>query len=107
MLDAIQAGRAYTAASLDAPSEARDETLLDRVGTEDDGFERAALRDMVRKGLDALPLRERRIVLLYVVEGQSQREIAATVGISQMHVSRLLRDALAALRSVLPADDER
>ena len=107
VLDAIQAGRAYAATSLDAPRATDDQTLLDEVGAEDPAFERAELRDLVRKGLDALPLRERRIVLLYVVEGQSQREIAATAGISQMHVSRLLRDALAALRSALAAVDER
>jgi RNA polymerase sigma-B factor len=59
----------------------------------------------VRTLLDRLPAREREIVRLRFYEQLSQSEIAERVGVSQMHVSRLLRVALGTLRSSLDADD--
>ncbi|HTK23955.1 MAG TPA: sigma-70 family RNA polymerase sigma factor, partial [Gaiella sp.] len=56
---------------------------------------------VVRQGLDALEERERRIVVLRFLRGMSQSEIAAEVGISQMHVSRLLRKSLETMRGRL------
>jgi len=101
VLDAISAGRNFRAASLDAPREEDGGSLGDALGAEDHGFERAEDRATLDRGLRALGERERRIVLLRYVDGLSQREIAARVGVSQMHVSRLLRRSIDQLRSAI------
>lgn len=101
VLDAISAGRNFRAASLDAPRDEDTGSLGDTLGGEDFEFARAEDRATIGVGLRALGERERRIVLLRYVEGLSQREIAAQVGISQMHVSRLLRRSIDDLRAAL------
>ncbi len=58
---------------------------------------------MLRRGFDELAPREREIVLLRFFEGLTQREIADAVGISQMHVSRLIRRSVDALRDTIVA----
>ena len=99
VLQALEAGQAYRTASLDAPVPGvDDETLGDRMGETDDGFLEAERRAQLAPLLDRLPERERRIVALRFVAGMTQSEIAAQVGISQMHVSRLLSRSLARLR---------
>ena len=65
------------------------------------GLERGEDRALLAGGLRALPSRERRIVQLRYYGGLSQRGIAAELGISQVHVSRLLRDSLGKLRAEL------
>jgi RNA polymerase sigma-B factor len=89
---------ATVAGALDPP---RLEPLGDDDGAPDDPIaaldDRLALLDAVR----ALPLRERRILLLSFYGERSQRGIADDVGLSQIHVSRLLRAALERLRSAL------
>ena len=60
---------------------------------------------MLAGGLDGLPERERQIVAMRFEEGLTQSQIAARIGISQMHVSRLLRRALAQLRASVGEDD--
>ena len=101
VLDAISAGRNFRAASLDAPREEDGGSLGDALGGEDHGFELAEDRATLDRGLRALGERERRIVLLRFVDGLSQREIAARVGVSQMHVSRLLRRSIDELRAAI------
>ena len=65
VLDALEAGRNYTAASLDARTgEDEDHAVLDALGSADAGYDRAEERAVLRRGLAALPERERRIVLL-------------------------------------------
>jgi RNA polymerase sigma-B factor len=99
VLEALEAGGAYRASPLTAPSD------------DDAGYrEGAALRDedmvlagaddrmLVRQLLSTLPERERMIVELRFYAGLSQSEIAEHVGVSQVHVSRLLRSSLAALQ---------
>jgi RNA polymerase sigma-B factor len=98
VLEALSAGRNFRAASLDAPPDDGGGTLGDALGRDDAGFDRAEDRAMVARGLRALGERERRIILLRYAQGLSQREIAAMVGISQMHVSRLLRRSIDELR---------
>jgi len=98
VLEALSAGRNFRAASLDAAPGDDGGTLGDALGDDDDGFDRAEERAMVERGLRALGERERRIILLRYAQGLSQREIAAMVGISQMHVSRLLRRSIDELR---------
>jgi RNA polymerase sigma-B factor len=99
VLEAMAAGRNFRAASLETPTDADGGTLADGLGQDDDGFQRAEERALVERGLRALGERERRIILLRFAQGLSQREIAALVGISQMHVSRLLRRSIDELRA--------
>ncbi len=100
VLQALEAGQAYRAASLDAPAGgAEGETLGERMGETDDGYLDAERRAQLGPLLDRLPERERRIVALRFVAGMTQSEIAERLGISQMHVSRLLSRSLAQLRT--------
>jgi RNA polymerase sigma-B factor len=73
----------------------------------DERFEQVERREMLRPAIEALPERERHILLLRFVAGKSQTEIATIVGVSQMQVSRLVTRSLAKLRIALtePADD--
>jgi RNA polymerase sigma-B factor len=100
ILEAMAAGDAYRALSLDEPlGDGLD--ALDSIGGDDDGFERVEQRYMLRSGLTHLPPREREILHLRFYEGLTQREIAERVGVSQMHVSRLIRRSIDALRERL------
>jgi RNA polymerase sigma-B factor len=101
VLEALEAGQAYRFASLDAPSPGDDDSdaLASHLGEEDkelaDAEHRAALSPLIAR----LPQREQTILHLRFFEGLTQSEIAAQLGISQMHVSRLLARSLAQLRS--------
>jgi RNA polymerase sigma-B factor len=103
VLAALDAAAANRAASLDAPSSADGRLASDRVASSDAPFEDQVA---VRQLLDRLPPRERRIVELRFDEGLTQDEIARIIGISQMHVSRLLRGALDTLRRAADAAAE-
>jgi RNA polymerase sigma-B factor len=100
VLEALGAGDAYRALSLDEPL-ADGGGPLESLGSDDANFERAEQRLMLRSGFDGLPAREREILRLRFYEGLTQREIADLVGISQMHVSRLIRRSVDALREQL------
>ncbi|HVF75732.1 MAG TPA: SigB/SigF/SigG family RNA polymerase sigma factor [Acidimicrobiales bacterium] len=101
VLEALEAGQAYRFASLDAPSPGDDdgETLGSHMGADDplmlDAEHRAALSPLIGQ----LPPREQKILHLRFFEGMTQSEIASRLGISQMHVSRLLARSLAQLRA--------
>jgi RNA polymerase sigma-B factor len=95
--EALAAAAAYRTLSLDQPFS--DGTgPLDGLGDDDLGFERAEARAMLAGGLHDLAPREREIVRLRYYEGLTQREIASRIGISQMHVSRLIRRTVDRLR---------
>ena len=99
VIDALDSANAYSTRSLHAPFDDGDETsLADKLGEDDTGFAEVEDSSLVAAGLDALDDRERRIVELRFFEEKTQSQIAAEVGISQMHVSRLLRSALATMR---------
>jgi len=101
VLEAMEANRSFSTDSLDVP---RDDSSIgiERVlGTDDEGLGRVENRVLVDSLLEALPEREQRIVRLRFEQGLTQSEIAARVGISQMHVSRLLSASLATLRGQL------
>ena len=101
VLEAMEAGHAYRFASLDSPTGAEEEgaqLLSDQLGEEDERMldveHRVALSPLVA----TLPRRERTILHLRFFEGMTQSEIAERLGISQMHVSRLLARSLSDLR---------
>jgi RNA polymerase sigma-B factor len=102
VLEALGAADAYRALSLDEPLGDGLEAL-DAIGGDDDGFERVEQRYLLRSGLTHLPQREREILHLRFYEGLTQREIADRVGVSQMHVSRLIRRSIESLRKRLAA----
>jgi RNA polymerase sigma-B factor len=100
ILEAIEAGQGYRSSSIDAPGQ-RDETLADRLGADDAEVAMVDERSVLAPALAALPERQQEVVRLRFVEGLTQSEIAARVGISQMHVSRLLAQSLARIRENL------
>jgi RNA polymerase sigma-B factor len=79
---------------------------LDALATEEVGYDHAADLDMVDRLLQQLPAREREVVRLRFYERQSQEQIAAAVGVSQMHVSRLLRKSFEQLRELIDLESE-
>jgi RNA polymerase sigma-B factor len=111
VLEAMEAGTAYTAASIDAPigGAAGDErtSLAERLPSSEHRFHRAEVRMVVDQLLDRLPEREAEILHLRFFEELSQAEIAERIGISQMHVSRLLRRTLRDLRTLLDSPAAR
>jgi RNA polymerase sigma-B factor len=100
VLEALDAGSAYTAGSLDLPLGDDDESgrLIDLLGAEDPDLVQVAPWTTLTETIGELPERERRILYLRFFEGRTQSEIGDQLGISQMHVSRLLRRALETLR---------
>ncbi|MEV6103229.1 RNA polymerase sigma factor SigF [Streptomyces sp. NPDC051940] len=95
-----EAGRAYHAASLEAAQEGESSPgLLDRLGYEDPNLASVEHRDLVRHLLVQLPEREQRILVLRYYSNLTQSQISAELGVSQMHVSRLLSRSFARLRS--------
>jgi RNA polymerase sigma-B factor len=94
VLESMEAGTLYRLASLDEPRGDADEAPSARVGEYDPGLENVENRLAVEKLLARLPEREQTIVQLRYFEGLTQSEIADRIGISQMHVSRLLAKSL-------------
>ena len=100
VLEALEAGQAYRSTSLDAPTGTEDgETLGARLGGEDASLEEAESRATLSPLLGQLGRRERLILHLRFFEGLTQSEIANRLGISQMHVSRLLARSVSRLRT--------
>lgn len=103
VLDAIEARHAYAADSLDV--EVRDEApIASQLGIDEPSFDAIEDRESLRPLIEALPERERRIISMRFFQGMSQSQIASALGISQMHVSRLLARTLADLREGLLRD---
>ncbi len=101
VLEALEAGQAYRFASLDTPAgaDSEGEPLSARLGAEDARYDNVDHRATLSPLLAQLPPRERLIVHLRFFEGLTQSEIARQLGISQMHVSRLLSRTVAQLRA--------
>ncbi len=104
-LEAMEVGRAYSLVSLDAEGAESDEdhavSLIESVGGEDRALEHLEDRATLEWALSALAERPREIVRLRFFEDLSQADIARRLGISQMHVSRILREALVRLRTLI------
>jgi RNA polymerase sigma-B factor len=104
VIDALESRHAYTARPLSTPTDDDgDGDLLDTLGDEERAYADLEDTSLVKSGLEALDERERRIVELRFFQGLTQSQIAAEIGISQMHVSRLLRRALETMRGRLEA----
>ena len=97
VLEAMDVSSAYTPATLDAPLNTDGEgtrTLADSLGETDERLELVELGNSVAPAFRALPEREQQILKLRFVDDLTQAEIAERIGVSQMHVSRLLRRSL-------------
>ena len=104
VLEGLIAGSSYNTLSIDSGSGAGDEgapAIMDTLGDVDLRLDQIENRESLRPLLAALPERERTVLLLRFFESLTQTQIAERVGISQMHVSRLLAKSLARLRDQL------
>ncbi|HZN19151.1 MAG TPA: sigma-70 family RNA polymerase sigma factor [Micromonosporaceae bacterium] len=101
---ALEAADSYTLRSLSAPVGEGASELGEMIGGPDPGFDHVDNWESVQATLGTLPERTRRILALRFYGELSQAEIAAEVGLSQMHVSRLLAQAYATLRAALLED---
>jgi RNA polymerase sigma-B factor len=97
VIEAIEAGQGYRAASIDA-NESEDDPLSARLGEHDGNYDSVEDRVLLGPALATLPEREQSILRMRFVDGLTQSEIAVAVGVSQMHVSRLLSSSLQKLR---------
>jgi RNA polymerase sigma-B factor len=107
VVEGMAASNAYTAASLDAQPEEDDAegALADRIGYEDHGIEGIEYVESLKPLIAGLPSRDRKILSLRFVVGMTQSEIGDELGISQMHVSRLLSRTLVKLRKGLTVEE--
>ncbi|WP_239256138.1 RNA polymerase sigma factor SigB [Listeria ilorinensis] len=109
ILEAMEMGKSYQALSVDHSIEADSDgstiTLLDVVGNEDDGYEQINQRMLLEKVLPVLDEREQKILQFTFIENRSQKETGELLGISQMHVSRIQRQAIRKLREALQNED--
>jgi RNA polymerase sigma-B factor len=110
VLEALQASRAHRVGSLDAP--VRDEedpasTVGERIGTPEPGFRLAEHRAVLGRLMTTLSARDRLVLRLRYEEDLTQEQIGERVGISQMQVSRVLRQCIVKLRGVAEHTPER
>ncbi len=102
VLEALEVGTAYTTLSLSGgPGGEEEADPLESLGEEDEEFARSEDRAALAPAMSRLPARERAILRMRFEEGLPQTQIAERVGLSQMHVSRLIRKALVAMRDDL------
>jgi len=101
VLEGLESANAYSTVSLDAPDSGDEDApaVADSLGMIDDALEGVEYRESLK------PPREKKILLLRFFGNMTQSQIAAELGISQMHVSRLLARTLAQLREGLTVDD--
>ena len=107
VVEGLHAGESYNSTSLDQKLTAADgaTTLADTLGEADSRLEMVEYRDALRPLLDALPERERAIIMLRFFGEMTQSQIAQQIGVSQMHVSRLISQTLTKLRGQLEQAD--
>jgi RNA polymerase sigma-B factor len=105
VVEALESGHAYAPASIEAQSDSgRGWSLADTLGGPDLALEQVEYRESLKPLLISLDERERTILMLRFFHNLTQSQIAEEVGLSQMHVSRLLAKTLAQLRTGLAAD---
>jgi RNA polymerase sigma-B factor len=108
VLEALESGRAYSSLSLSTGGGDGEDDLdpLESIGTEEHQYEVSEDRAVLAPGFRVLDERERKILQLRFFDGLTQSQIAQQVGISQMHVSRLIRRSLEKIRDEIAADEE-
>ena len=106
IMEGIESSHAYATLSLDASDDNDDgpPAMLASLGTEDADIAHVEIRESIKPLLEGLGEREKRILLLRFFKNMTQSQIAEEIGVSQMHVSRLLTRTLAQLRTSLEAD---
>jgi RNA polymerase sigma-B factor len=108
VLETMEMGRSYQALSVDhsieADSEGSTVTILDIVGSLDQGYEKVNQKLMLQSVLHVLTEREKEIIKCTFIMNKSQKETGDQLGISQMHVSRLQRRAIQKLKEALSKD---
>jgi RNA polymerase sigma-B factor len=107
VLEAMEASQAFHARPLETPHSEDDQEESDHLaelGRREQGYDLVELGASVQPAIRALPEREREILRLRFVEDLTQNQIAAQIGISQMHVSRLLRGAVERLEEATDED---
>ena len=107
ILEGMESAHAYSAVSLDAPGgdDSDAPSVADSLGVQDIALEGVEYRESLKPLLEKLPAREKRILLLRFFGGQTQSQIAAELGISQMHVSRLSGPHAGQLRAGLLVEE--
>jgi RNA polymerase sigma-B factor len=108
VLEALESGRAYSSLSLSTGGGDGEDDLdpLESIGSEEQQYEVSENRAVLAPGFKALDERERMILQLRFFDGLTQSQIAQQVGISQMHVSRLIRRSLEKIREEIASDEE-
>ncbi|QNI05902.1 RNA polymerase sigma factor SigF [Mycobacterium kubicae] len=104
VVEGLVAGSSYNTLSIDSGGGSEDDdarAIADTLGDVDSGLDQIENREALRPLLEALPERERTVLILRFFESMTQTQIAERVGISQMHVSRLLAKSLTRLRDQL------
>jgi RNA polymerase sigma-B factor len=102
VLEAMESGNAYSTLSLDAgDGDDGAVSILDSLGVDDVNLEHVEVRESLKPLLDRLDPREKKILLLRFFKNMTQSQIAEEIGVSQMHVSRLLSRTLEQLRASL------
>lgn len=106
VIEGLESSNAYSTLSLDASDDDHDgpPSILTTLGATDTNLEHVEIRESIKPLLDGLGEREKRILLLRFFKGKTQSEIAEEIGVSQMHVSRLLNRTLDQLRRSLESD---
>jgi RNA polymerase sigma-B factor len=107
VLEGLESANAYSTVSLDAPDSGDDDApaVAESLGMVDEALEGVEYRESLKPLLEQLPPREKRILLLRFFGNMTQSQIATELGISQMHVSRLLARTLTQLREGLTTDE--
>jgi RNA polymerase sigma-B factor len=108
VLEALESGRAYSSVSLSTGASDEEGELdpLESLGSEDHEFEISEDRAVLAPGFKVLDARERKILHLRFFNGLTQSQIADQIGISQMHVSRLIRRSLEKIRQEIAEESE-
>ena len=104
VMEGLESANAYSTLSLDASDngdESGDGSMLDTLGMDDVALDHVEIRESIKPLIEQLPSREKKILMLRFFGGMTQSQIAAEIGVSQMHVSRLLNRTLEQLRHSL------
>jgi RNA polymerase sigma-B factor len=108
VLEALESGRAYSSLSLSSgsgPDDNGEVDPLEAIGSEEHQYSVSEDRAMLAPGFRILDERERKILHLRFFNGLTQSQIAAQIGISQMHVSRLIRRSLEKIREEIAVEE--